>query len=98
MAKKSSAVDANVQHVVAVRMRVIGVGNLQLTLSDLDDITSYNMVPLVMAAANNIEPNRLANFQSQRVRLTGQVTEVDEYFSISKIIIYAKAIAMEYPG
>lgn len=98
MAKKAAAIDANIQHVVAVRMRVVGVGSLQLTLSDLDDISSYTMVPITMAAVNNIEPNRLANFQSQRVRLTGQVTEVDEYFSISKIIIYAKSIAMEYPG
>jgi len=97
VAKKNQGGE-NEYHVVGVRMRVQGEGNLQLALTDLDQIQTYNMVDLTMAAATRIEPTRLANFQSQRIRLEGSVEEIDEWFRISRIIIFAKPVAVEYPG
>jgi len=84
-------------HVVAVRLRVKGVGNLQMALTDLDQVQTLNLVPLPMQATTRIEPTRLANFQSQRIRLEGHTSEIDETFSINRIIIYAKPVAQEYP-
>lgn len=86
------------QHVVSVRLRVTGSGNLQMTLRDLDDVRSYPMVPLVMASTTRIEPTRLCNFQSQRIRLEGKVTELGEHFHIRRIILFSKPVAVEYPG
>lgn len=97
MAKKSSGSSCNEIHVVAVRMRVLGAGNLKLTLSDLSDVQSLSLIDLPMFAATRIEPTRLANFQSQRIRLEGKTTEIDETFQISKIVLFAKAVAVEYP-
>jgi len=71
---------------------------MDLYLTDLDDTRTYNMVPLVMQATTRIEPTRLANFQSQRIRLVGSTNEINEVFTISRIIIFAKPVAMEYPG
>ncbi len=84
-------------HVVGVRMRVIGSGNLQLKLSDLGT-TGQDLVPLPLVPVTRFEPLRLANFQSQRIRLEGKVTELDEYFVISSIILFAKPVAQEYPA
>lgn len=84
-------------HVVAVRLRVKGVGNLQLTLTDLDQVQTQNLVTLPMQATTRIEPTRLANFQSQRIRLEGHTSEIDESFAINRILIYAKPVAQEYP-
>ena len=84
-------------HVVAVRLRVKGAGNLQLALTDLDQVQTQNLVPLAMQATTRIEPMRLANLQSQRIRLEGHTSEIDEKFSINRIIIYAKPVAQEYP-
>lgn len=50
-----------------------------------------------MSTATRFEPTVLANFQSQRTRLIGTITELDEYFGIRRIIIYAKPVAVEYP-
>jgi hypothetical protein len=50
-----------------------------------------------MAAATRIEPLTLSNFQSQRTRLIGQVTNLGEWFEISRIIVFAKPVAEEYP-
>jgi hypothetical protein len=98
VAKKTNTTFESEHHVVGVRMRVKGEGNLDMYLTDLDDQRSYPMEPFVMQAATRIEPTRLANFQSQRIRFVGSIDELDEYFVISRIIIFAKPVAMEYPG
>jgi hypothetical protein len=84
-------------HVVGVRLRVVGTGDLDMRLSDLDNGQILPMVSITMQAATRIEPTRLANFQSQRVRFEGSTSEIDEYFRISRIIIFAKPVAVEYP-
>lgn len=98
MAKKQSTGGESEHHVVSVRLRVTGNGNLQLFLQDLDDIQTQTLVPLVMQSTTRFEPTRLSNFQSQRIRLVGKTTEIDEIFRIHRIIVFAKPVAIEYPG
>ena len=97
MAKRSGSGEYE-HHIVGVRMRVVGSGNLQMALTDLDDVQTQNLIPFTMATATRIEPLRLANFQSQRIRLVGKVTESGEYFEIQRIIVFAKPVAQEYPA
>ncbi len=97
MAKKNQGGEFE-HHVVGVRMRVVGTGNMDLFLADLDDIQVQTLVPIVMATATRIEPFRLANLQSQRIRLVGKTTEIDETFAIQRILLYAKPVAQEYPA
>jgi hypothetical protein len=85
-------------HIVGVRMRVIGIGNLQMSLTDLDDIQTENLVPFPLTLTTRIEPFRLANFQSQRIRLVGKTTELGENFKIQRILIFAKPVVQEYPA
>jgi hypothetical protein len=94
---KSSQLGEVEHHIVAVRLRVVGAGNLLLSLTDYDDVQTENLTPITMQAVVRIEPTRLANFQSQRIRLIGQTTEIDERFDIHRILIFAKPIAVEYP-
>lgn len=96
MAKRGG--EESEHHVVAVRLRVTGAGNLQHRLSGLDDILQQTLVPMPMTATARIEPTRLANLQGQRIRYELFTTELDETFLIRRIIIYAKAVAVEYPS
>lgn len=98
MAKKSGTTIEAEHHINAVRMRVTGSGNLDLRLVDLDNTRTYQMVDLVLQSTTRIEPTRLANFQSQRTRLEIRVQEINEHFHIRRIIIFAKPVAVEYPG
>jgi hypothetical protein len=98
VAKKSSSGMESEYHIVAVRMRVTGSGNLKLTLTDLNQIQTKSLLDIPMQTATRIEPIRLANFQSQRTRLEGGTTEINEVFTINRIIIFAKPVAVEYPG
>lgn len=79
-------------------MRVTGVGNMDLALADLDDIQVQTLVSIPMSATTRFEPLRLANLQSQRIRLVGSVSEIDEWFQIQRILIFAKPVAQEYPA
>lgn len=97
MAKKNQGGEYE-HHIVGVRMRVIGTGSMQLALTDLDDIQTETLVPITMAATTRFEPFRLANFQSQRIRLVGRITEINETFKIQRILLFGKPVAQEYPA
>ena len=84
-------------HIVAIRARVVGSGLLRYTLEDYSAIQSLALTPLTMAAATRFEPTVLSNFQSQRTRLIGTVTDINEWFDFSRILIFAKPVAIEYP-
>lgn len=84
-------------HAVAVRMRVVGSGNLQIFLRSLDNVRSTQLTNHPMAATTNIEPTILANFQEQRIQLEIKTTLINETFTISRIVVFVKTIAEGYP-
>lgn len=88
----------NIVHYTSVRMRIIGSGELEMTMFSQDDVYSYVMVPFTMAATTNIRPNRLMNLLQQRASLQGLTDTKDEWFSINKIVIYAKEVFTDYPN
>lgn len=94
MAKSSSG---NEIHCVAVRLRLTGSGNLKMAITDLDQIQTQNLVDLPMQSTTRIEPTRLANIQSQRIRFEFHTELIDENFHIRKIILFTKSVAVEYP-
>lgn len=93
-----SSTQDNIVHFTSVRMRIIGSGNLKMTMYSQDEIYSSTLVPFTMSATTNIRPNRLMNFQHQRAYLDGRTTEINEWFKINKIVIYAKEVFTDYPN
>ena len=93
-----SASQDNIVHYTSLRMRIIGSGSLQMTMFSQDDVYSSVLQPFVMKAATNIRPTRLMNFQHQRAALEGKTTELNEWFKINKIVIYAKEVFVDYPS
>ena len=97
MAKKATGEEL-INHYGLVRMRLNGSGNLRMRLLSLDEVKSVTLSPFVMEDPAYIEPTRLANFTQQRAQLEISTTAIDEYFVISKIIIFVKQTATSYPG
>lgn len=98
--KASFARSANeevINHYGAVRLRAKGSASLKLTLYSLDEIKQFSLLPIVIIANNNVEPNRLSNFTQQRAKLEIRTTEINETFQISKAIIFTKPVAKSYP-
>jgi hypothetical protein len=88
----------NISHFTGVRLRVTGVGNLNMSFYSMDDINHQDLAPLPMSVATNIQPFRLANFNEQRASLKIGTTEFQEYFRINRIIIFSKELYTSYPG
>lgn len=95
MAKNSF--NGELLHFGSVRMRVTGIGGLDLTLASLDSTRTSTLPSITMAVTTNREPLVLANFREQRAQLVGQTTGIDEVYNISKIVIYIKPTASGYP-
>ncbi len=96
MAKKKINEEV-VNHFGAIRLRVNGSANLQMTLYSLDEVESTVLIPLAIQAVTNIEPNRLSNFTQQRAKLQIKTTGLGEMFQISKILIFTKPVAKSFP-
>lgn len=88
----------NIVHYTSVRMRIVGSGNLDMTMYSQDEIYSSTLIPFPMTAATNIRPTRLMNFQHQRAYLKGSTDTINEWFKINKIVIYAKEVFTDYPN
>lgn len=97
MAKKSSSGEEVINHYGAIRLRVNGSASLLAKFWSLDEVYQNILLPIPVIAANNVEPNRLANFTQQRAKLELRTTEIDETFQISKIIIFVKPVAKSFP-
>jgi hypothetical protein len=87
----------NLLHYNAVRMRLNGSGNLKMTLYSLDDVNSQELDPFVMASATNIQPTRICNFIEQRAQLEIYTDELNTYFKINRILVFAKELFSSYP-
>lgn len=88
----------NIVHFAAVRMRIIGSGQLEMTMFSQDDVYSSVLSPFNMLSATNIRPNRLMNFQHQKACLECKTDTINEWFKINKIVIYAKEVFVDYPN
>lgn len=88
----------SVIHIGAVTMRIVGQGNLDMSLKSLDDIKSSTLRPFTMTTTTAIEPTRLANFKSQRIKLRISTNEIDEFFVINRIVLWVKEIYKSLPS
>lgn len=88
----------NISHFAAIRIRVTGYGNLNMTVKSLDYVKVKGLVPFNMQATSRIIPTRLVNFMEQRACFELITTEIDEKFRISRIVIFMKEVYTSYPG
>jgi len=91
-------------HTTAIQMRVTGSGNLDSRLIGLyeEDLDvelppTQDMVPIPMQTATSRLAQLLANFEEQYTQFEVSVDTIDEYFFITRITLYVKPVAVEYP-
>lgn len=88
----------NIIHIAAIKLRVVGSGNLAPTLLSLDSVNVTILNPIPMQAITPIEPLRLTNFVSQKAMLRIETNNIDETFTINRIVIYVKPIFSSLPN
>lgn len=88
----------NITHFGAIRMRVVGTGQLLMTLQSLDDVETEPLLPITLQATTNREITRLCNFSQQRSFLRLETININERVRINRIIVFVKEIYTSYPG
>lgn len=78
-------------------MRVSGSASLKMTLFSLDETVSDVLLPIPLQSTTDVEPNRLANLTTQRAKLRIQISNIDETFKISKLILFVRPVAKSWP-
>ena len=97
-AARSGSAGEFISHYTAVRMRITGNGVLRMRMHSLDNVFVKDLKNLVIEPTTNREPTRLMNFMQQRAAFSGRVTEIDEYFRINRIILFARPTFTSFPG
>lgn len=90
--------DDRVVHFGSVRMRVSGVGDLEMRTIGLEEVHTLQLVPIVMTTAQFTIPHRLFNFQEHKMSLEVKTSVLNKIFAISSVIIYAKDVFSETPN
>lgn len=84
-------------HFAVVRYVLAGVGSFHSFLRSSEDIRNQALVDVTLQSSTNRQPNVLANFKEQCAQLEGNVTEINEYFIISRIVMFVKPTESGYP-
>jgi len=87
-----------INHFTGVRMRVVGSGELEMTLRSQDNVVSLTLTPFTLSATDRTNPFRLASFVQYRAQLEGRTDTINETFRINRIVLYVKPIFTMEPG
>ena len=90
--------DGNILHANAFRARVMGSGNLIVTLLGYDDLESSVLPVIVLSSTIKRTETRLANFQAQRIKVKVSLSAIDEWFRFNDYTVFAKNLWSSYPG
>lgn len=97
MPKSGPSGSGNVTHFAGVRLRVVGSGNLQITVGTLEDVITKSPSAIVMDEPTRIEPYRIVNFMSQRASFQFKTTAENEWFKVNQLVVYMKPVFTNYP-
>jgi hypothetical protein len=97
MATTLKGTEELVNHYGLVRLRCKGSANLVMTLFSLDSVENFQLAPITLSVATNIEPTQLSNFTQQRAMLEIRTLNLGEKFQISKVVVFSKPVANSFP-
>lgn len=88
----------SINHFAAIRIRVVGTGNLEMNVYSLDDVRSKELVPFALQATNRRQPTRIVNFMENRASFRLMTEDAGDYFRINRVIVFMKPVFSSYPG
>lgn len=87
----------SINHIVAVKLRLMGTGTFYSRLAALEDDPEQDLADTTLATNPPRPVNILANIQSTRIQFHGYIDAIDEHFIIKNISFYTKPVASGYP-
>lgn len=91
-------VDGWQHHYAGIKLRIRGLGDLELTIQGEDDTASQMPPSILMLPKPGFESDRLFNFINEKCSIKLRVSEFGEYFILSRLDLYAKPLWLRRPG
>lgn len=93
----------NINHFNGIRLHIEGEGNLQLKILSLPDRNGIQsekiLVPLNMdTIPRGVEPFKKTTFMQQRAQYEIFTTEINEVFTLDRLVIFYKPVFTNRPG
>lgn len=87
----------NVGHCASIRMKLLGIGNLDLVIQSDDDIVTVALPPIAMSTTSYKQPQVITNTMLQSARLQGSTNEINEVMRINSICFFVKPVWSGFP-
>lgn len=87
-----------INHFGGVKLRIKGIGSLQITATGEDDSNSKSFPSISLQVSPGYEPDRLLNFENEKMSLKFRLVNINEKFTISRIDVYAKPKWLRRPS
>lgn len=84
-------------HFTGIKLRIKGVGSLDITIYGLDDVLTANPTSLILSAAPGKELFRGFNFTNDRCSVKIGVDGAGERFTLTKFLLYSKLLWLSRP-
>lgn len=81
-----------INHFGRLQFKAVGSGTLSITLSGEDGSNPTTAPSITLAAAPGLEPESLINYQNEKMAVKCRVSSFDNWYTISKLVIYAKGL------
>jgi len=81
-----------------IRLRIKGVGNLNITMKGLDEASTLIAQQLVLSLAPGRTKFAGFNFVSERCAVKLSLSEANNYFTLTKFTIYINALWEDAPA
>jgi hypothetical protein len=85
-------------HHGGVRLRVQGVGALNLTVTALDGSQVYNLPAILLSPLPGIYPMRTFNAQSEKITIQGTLQNNNEYLVVTKMWAFVRQLWLTRPA
>lgn len=86
-----------INHFNAVRIDLLGSGDLKLTAWASNESFSNDLVPITMSTTTYIQPTALMNMKQHRMSLEFYVEDINEYFQIKRLNLFMKMMFTSVP-
>jgi hypothetical protein len=90
--------DNTIKHCGAIGLRIVGLGDLKLTLTGQDDVDFQALGDLTLSTTPGKEYIRPAFFQSEKIGLNLSFNNVNWYFKLHRVNVYTNVIFNSRPN
>lgn len=85
-------------HFGLVRFRITGTGNLQITLTGEDGVSSVSPPSIALSTSPGEEPDRFINFINEKMSMKLRTNLFGEKFTLSRVDVMVKPLWASRPG